>query len=419
MKITPSGPNTMRNFVAAMLEMSFWYMAMSFVFSSTVLPLYANYLTSSTVLIGLVSSTNQMSFVAPQLFSAPHIERLKTKMPFVIKATLMERLPFFFVAIPVFFLHSIPKPVSYGILLFSLALAQGSGGLAAPAWKAALAKAIPVERRALLFSLGSAFGGFLGIAGAFIARYVLKMYSYPISFGICFALAGAANMVSWVQMFFIKEPKKPPEITAEPLRRYLRSLPRVLRSDTNFFRYLVSQFLIVFGGMGVSFYVLYTKQKFGTDDAFVANLTVVALATQSAGIPLFGWLSDRKGHKWLGTSGALVGCLGAVGILLAPASQWIYSVFILANLSKEFLNVSRQSITMEFCDPDKLPTYTALANTTLAVPFLVAPVFAGWIIDVMSYQLAFVLSALFFLAGWFVLKWLVRDPRTDNGPSAR
>jgi MFS family permease len=407
--------NRGRNFVANMLEMSFWTLAMSFVLSSTVLPLYASYLTASTVLIGLMSSANEVSFYIPQLFSASRIERLAVKKPFVIRVTLMERLPFFFVAIPLFLWPGAPKMLSYAVLLFSLALAQGSGGLAAPAWKAMLAKVISSERRGLLFSLGSAFGGLLGIAGALLARYVLVRYSYPISFGICFALAGSANMVSWLCMFFIKEPAKEPETEHPPILKYLRELPNVLRTNPNYSRYLTSQFLVIFGGMGLGFYVLFAKTRFAVDDGFVANMTMAALVTQSGGIPLLGWLSDRKGHTWLGKLGAILGALSAAVIIAAPEKNWMYAVFILANLSRECLAISRKSITMEFCDPDRLPTYTALSSALLAAPMLVAPVIGGWVIKMINYQSAFVASALFYVAGWLVLQRLVRDPRIDCG----
>ena len=88
------------NFTMNMLEMSFWTMAMSFVFSSTILPLYTSYLTSSMLLIGFVVATYEVSFYLPQLFIAPKAEKLLVKKPLVLKATLMERLPFFFVASP-------------------------------------------------------------------------------------------------------------------------------------------------------------------------------------------------------------------------------------------------------------------------------------------------------------------------------
>ena len=141
------------------------------------------------------------------------------------------------------------------------------------------------------------------------------------------------------------------------------------------------------------------------------NLTMAALIAQSVGIPLFGWISDRQGHKWLGKFGATVGCLAALCVIVAPNPIWMYAVFMLANISRECLHVSRQSITMEFCGSDKLPTYTALSNTLLAIPLLLAPVLGGTIINMLSYRWAFFIGAIFYAAGWLVLHRSVTDPR--------
>ncbi len=406
--------NRHRNFIFNMLEMSFWTLAMSFVFSSTILPLYASYLTRSTVLIGLVVAINEVAFFLPQLLSARRIEQLSVKTPFVVRVTLMERLPLFFVAVPIFLWPRAPKPLAYAVLAFSLALAQGSGGYAAPAWKGMLGKIILPDRRGLLFSLGSAIGGLLGIAGALLSRYFLSHYSYPVSFGICFLLAGVANTLSWSFMFGIREPVRQPQIESLPFLDYLKMLPQVLRDNTNFSKYLLSQFFIIFGAMGMGFYAVYARYTFETDDAFVANLTVVALITQSAGIPFLGWLSDRLGHKWLSKMTAVLGCAAAVLIALAPGKRWMYAVFILANLSRESLIVSRDSITMEFCSPERLPTFTALANTIIAAPLLLAPICGGWLIGLVGYRITFIMSAALFIGGWIVLHLGVRDPRKQN-----
>ena len=73
---------------------------------------------------------------------------------------------------------------------------------------------------------------------------------------------------------------------------------------------------------------------------------------------------------------------------------------------------------MEFCDSDKLPTYTALSNTLLAVPLLLAPVLGGGIIKILSYQWTFILAAFFYAAGWLVLHGLVEDPRLEKEGAA-
>ena len=73
----------------------------------------------------------------------------------------------------------------------------------------------------------------------------------------------------------------------------------MLRQNPNFARYLVSRALLILGGMGTAFYVLYARRVFQVDDAFAANLTVAALASQTVFTPLLGWLGAQWGHKWL------------------------------------------------------------------------------------------------------------------------
>ena len=75
------------NFIVNLLEMSFWTMAMSFVFSSTILPLYTSYLTSSSILIGLIVAVNEVAFFLPQLLSARRIEQLEIKKLYISRSS--------------------------------------------------------------------------------------------------------------------------------------------------------------------------------------------------------------------------------------------------------------------------------------------------------------------------------------------
>ena len=57
----------------------------SFIFSSTILTLYASYLTDSAVLIGLVPAVQAVGYLLPQLLLARKAESLDRKKPFVVK----------------------------------------------------------------------------------------------------------------------------------------------------------------------------------------------------------------------------------------------------------------------------------------------------------------------------------------------
>ena len=385
--------------------------AKSFIFSSTVLTLYASYLTSSAALIGLIPAIQQVGYLIPQLLFAHRAESLSRKLPFVARISTMERLPYLFIALAIFLWPGAPKWLAYIVLAVCMATATGSAGLVTPAWKAMLGKLIDPNRRGLLFSLGFGIGGFLGIGGAFLAGYILDTFEYPFSYGLCFLLSFLFQAISWLFLILNREPPKKSQSESHSFSQYIRVIPRFLKNNRNFSWFLGGSVLTIFGGMAVNFYILHARYAFQTTDGFAASLTMAALISQSVGTPLLGWMSDRMGHKWLYELSILLGAASLILMLLIQAQILLYPAFILMNLSIAGLHISRASITMEFGGLDQLPTYTALAGTLLGVPTLAAPVVGGWVLDQFGYTTLYAVALALTLAGWAVIRLRVRDPR--------
>lgn len=399
------------NFAFNTADLSSVNLAKSFIFTQTILTLYASHLTSSAILIGLIPANQQLGFLLPQLLVAPKAESLERKKPFVVRISVMERLPYLFIALGILLWPGAPKWLAYILLAFSIGLATGSAGAATPAWRAMLGKIIHPNRRGLLFGLGFSIGGFLGIGGAFAARQILDSRPYPLSFGLCFLLAFVFQAVSWLFLTFNREPARQVGKRRPSLMTYLKSLPGFLRENPNFARYLLGVTVVVLGTMGNSFYIVYARRAFHVSDGFAGSLTMAVLLCQSVGTPLFGWLSDRLGHKWLTVLSPVLNISALLLVLVAPSPGWLYAVFILMNLSFTALQISRASITMEFGTIDKVPTYTALNGTLMAAPTLLAPILGGWLIDLFGFRMLFVLALIASAAGLVYLQLSVRDPR--------
>ena len=402
------------NFWVNVLDLTFYHLATSFVYGATVLSLYARYLTPSATLIGVIPAIQSVGYFLPQLLAARQTERLVRKKPLVQKISVMERLPYLFVAASIFLWPEAPTWFAFGLLAISLALATGSGGLAGPAWQAMLAKVIPARRRGLLFGLARAMGALLGMGGAMVSRQVLATYQYPTSFGISFGLCFLFQIPSWICLSLNREPPKRPEKGAIGARDYMKRLPNIISNNPNFGRYLVGRALVIMGAMGTAFYVIYARDTFLIDDAFAANLTMASLIGQAASLPLLGWLADRRGHKWLAELGTLIGITGVLLILVAPNELWLYAVYMLMSVSTAGVAVAGSSIILEFCPSDDVPTFSALSSTLLAIPILVAPVFGGWLVDAFGYRPLFVTALGFALLGLAVLRWAVREPRHEH-----
>ncbi len=394
-------------------------LAKSFIFSSTILTLYASYLTSSAVLIGLIPAIQQVGYLLPQLLTARKSETLARFKPYVVRISVMERLPYLFIALAIFLWPKAPSWFAYTMLAVNMGIATGCAGLATPAWKAMLGKVIHPDRRGLLFSLGVGAGGLLGVGGAWLARSILETRSFPVSYGLCFLLSFVGQALSFFFLTLNREPEKKAAAATPSLSEYLRELPEILRRDRNFSMYLASQTLFILGTMAASFYIIYGRYHFGSNDAFAAGLTMVALVTQSAGTPVLGWLSDRLGHKWLAELSSWLGIAALLLMLFIPSAAWLYPVFILANLSVAGMGISRSCITMEFGRIERLPTFTALSGTLLAFPTLLAPVIGGWVLDTAGFAPLFSVALAVALAGWAVLRWCVSDPRMARTAARR
>ncbi|MHB1295411.1 MAG: MFS transporter [Anaerolineae bacterium] len=403
--------NEVWNFVVNLLDLTFFNLAMSFIYSSTVLTVYASHLTDSAVLIGLIPAMQSVGYYLPQLLAAPTAQRLARKKPMVVKFSVMERFPYIFVTLGILLWPDAPRALAFAILAISLTLAFVSGGIGGPAWFAMLAKVIRPERRGLLFGLSTATGGLMGIAGAVLSRHVLSTYAYPMSFGISFLLCFICQLLSWTCLTLNREPAQEPTGEALSLLAYVRKLPQVLRSNANFCRYLGSRVLLILGGMSGTFFILYARRSFVVGDAFAADLTMVSLISQTAITPALGWLADRRGHKWLAELTALVAA-AAVGLaLLAPSAAWFYAVFMLMSIGASGMGVATMSLNMEFCSHDDVPTYAALSSTLLAPPILLAPIIGGWLVDTVGYQALFVTALVLTVAGLATMRWVVREPR--------
>ncbi len=407
--------NQRHNFVVNAGDLISVNLARSFVFSTTILPLYVSYLTKSAVLIGLVPAILEVGFLLPQLFTARKAETLDRMKPYVVKVSLFERLPYLVIALFILLFPDAPSWLAYLVLAVNITIASGSGGLATPAWKTLLRKVIHPNRKAMLFALGMGLGGGLGIGGAWISRFMLQHYRFPYSYGFCFGLAFAAQMLSWGFLAMNREPPRRMATAAVTVREYFARLPALLRRSPNFGRYLVSQVFVILGSMGASFFIIYGKERLGVTDAFAATLTVIALVSQAIAAPIIGWLSDKFGHKTLTVLSVLPGIVAPVLVLLTSSPGWLAFVFILMNLSMAGLRITRNSITMEFSTIEELPTFTAISGTLLAFPTFIAPILGGWLIDTTGYSATFLVACVVSAAGAGITALFVHDPRTKAG----
>lgn len=398
------------NFWVNLLDGTAFWLGIGFASTSTIMPLFLSKLTDSPLPVGLLAVVVQGGWFLPQLFTANAVEQLARKKPIVVNlGFFLERLPFWIAALSP--LLALRRP-TWAIVVFLVAITWHvlGGGIVATAWQDLIARTFPVERRGRFFGLTSAVGAVAAALSTRFSRYLLARYSFPTDFLYIFLLAAGGITVSWIFLSLTRESVQPATAPHRSNRDFLRKLPGIVREDHNFRHYLVARALLALGTMGNGFLTVAALHRWRIPDAVVSDYTLILLVGQAISNLAFGFLADRGGHIRNLVLGTLSAGAGFVIAWIAVDPRWYYLVFFLQGVAFGAVYVSGLMVVVEFCEPERRPTYVGLANTSSGIAGLSAPML-GTALAGLNYNVLFATSAIFSMLSFVMMNWIVREPR--------
>lgn len=401
------------NFFVNLWDVVFIMLGISMISRETVMPALVNQLTDSKLAIGLIPAIYSLGTNLPQLLIANFAERLRYKKPFVmLVGGAGERGGYLLAGLSIYFFAESAPTLALVLFFFFLAYSAFSMGVGTPPWFDMIAKVIPTNRRGVWSGVGHGLGALLGVGGAYVVGYVLEAYLFPNNFALLFVIGFAIMMVSWGGLALTREPASTTVKERIGVKDYYRALPRLLRRDHNYARFLLSRTVAVLGTMATGFYMVYGIERFGVEGATIGWLTAVLVASQALVGVLWGVVADRTGHKFVLTGGALALMAAALLAWFATSQLWLTPIFILLGAGIAAELTSALNIILEFCDPADRPTYIGLTNTLLAPTLALAPLLGGWIATwTDGYSTLFLTTALSAGIGAMLLLLWVREPR--------
>ncbi|MGD8625255.1 MAG: MFS transporter [Anaerolineae bacterium] len=391
---------------------AFWF-ALSFISSSTIVPLFISKLTDSRLLIGLAALVAQGGWFLPQLFTARWIEGRKRVKPVVVNlGFFLERLPTYL--LPVAALLALRSPALALAVFFAGYLWRGLGaGAVGPAWQELVARCFPVKRRGRFLGTANFLGSMAGISGAALSTQFLEDFAFPDNFTYAFAIAAGATTLSWFFLALTREPAQMAGGARQGNRQFLKNLPGVVGRDQNFRRYLLARLLMALGSMGLGFVTVAAVERWQVADSTVGLYTAAYWLGHSLGNLSFGFMADRLGHKLALELGAWAAAAAFALAWLAPAPGWMFLVFVLTGIYVSATLSSGILVTLEFSAPQERPAYLAIANSTVGVANMVAPLAGAWLAGA-GYAWTFAVATGFSLAAVAVMHWQVYEPRTHQ-----
>jgi len=386
--------NLRHNYIVNLLDGGFFGFAMGFTSFSTILPLFVSTLTNSATLIGLIPAIHNAGWQLPQLLTAKRISRMVRYKPFVMLATIHERVPFLGIAAVAYFASALGSDTAL-FLTFLLLIWQGlGGGITANAWQNMINKVIPPDFLATFFGFQSAAANLLASGSAILAGVILEKLPSPLDFTLCFIIASFFMAFSWFFLNATRESDKRIELTGFSNLSILNSVKKILAENPPFLWYLVSRMITQLGNMALSFYIVYAVRELGMDEITAGIMTGILLISQVGSGIMLGWIADKWGRRLVLIFGAALTTLSSILAILTSNINWFYVIFPLAGIGNSVYWTVGMAFTMDFGTDEERPTYVGMANSFIAPAAILAPLFGGWIADISNFKTTFIISAI-------------------------
>ncbi len=378
----------------------------------TIVPLFLSYLTESTALIGFVATLFHIGWQIPQLLTSNYVAGLRRFKPMVLAMTLLERLPYFGLALVAFLIPTIGADLALLLAVLLLGWQSLGGGFTGTPWQSMMSKIMPPHRLGTFFGVQSACVNLFGAGGALLASYILAHHDFPQNFSILFFIAAISLVVSFVFLALTYEPvSEPKDIGVRvPWRDFGGRLGSILRADDNFRWFLIARALTSLSLTAVSFFTIYGIRRYQMTPEFASAMTSVLLVSHTLSSTLVGWAGDRWGHRRILMLGNMATVLTIAIALLAPDVTWFYLVFALTGIVNTTQWSTILTITVQFSSAADRPFYIGMANTLIAPVTVFAPIIGGWLVDAAGFELVFTLFALAGLLSLLVYLIAMRDP---------
>jgi MFS family permease len=400
------------NVTALGADYALFIVGLSFASQSTLLPAFAAYLGAPNVVIGAIPAVMTLGWFGPSLFAAGHTETLARKLPFVLRYTIWERVPFVVLAFAAFVLADRAPGLALAVVLLMLLVITGVGGVLMPAWMDIVGRLVPLTIRGRFFAFSNLAASAGGFAGSFATAAILAAVPAPASYGLCFACAAVCMALSYAALVVVREPAAASRATPVALRAYLARIPALLARDPNLAWFLTARAFAMLGSMGSGFYTVYALRAWEAPASQVGVFTTLLFLGQMTGNVALGPLADRHGHRVVIIAG-VAATLGASMVALgAPTLEVFGATFVLMGVQLAAMNMSNLSVMLEFAPgPAEQPTYIGLGTTLLAPIAVGAPLAGGLLADAGGFTSVFAVAAAAAAIALGLLIARVRDPR--------
>lgn len=420
-----------RNYVLGIINGATFMAAMSLFSPTTVGAMFIAELTDKKAVVGLMYSLMMVGWSWPQMIISHMLEHRPFKKPFYVVSAVLRILVLGLVLLAITLVGNRNKTLllcAYGLLMFSF---SSLGGIGIIPFMDIVSKTMPPNRRGAFFAYRRLYAGVLGIGGGYFVQFILKEelgIPYPTNFLIIFGAAFLLMAISSVCFCFASEPAGHVAPHTMGFRQRLRRGWRIFRKDRNYRRLYLARSALALGGMATPIYAVYAVKDLGAPVSQTGMFILIGAISATVTTVVWKRIGDVHGNRLLMLAAAFLtlaapfvasvcGAMPASSDGSNPALTLYLLVFAFASPAMAANGIAATNYLLEIAPETRRPTYVGFMYT-IAAPLAFCGWLGGWLADVTSPELVFILAQACTVVAIFLV-WRIDEPRKSRQLASR
>lgn len=396
-------PKEKRNYLALIWHAVWLSLAMTFADVNTVLPALIIVVGGSQFHIGILTSIMVGIPFISQLLFVGFLKEKKFKKGYLLLGIYLRVIALAGVAFTLFEQDNLSSSIIILLVFGWMFIFSISGAFAGISYQDILGKSIKKDTRKK-FLVSRQFWGSIGLLiSAIIARQLLQQYSYPDNYLIFFSTAAVFLFIAAFGFWAIKEKPTKVEKDGKGLIEVLKSIPSVLRKDSNMRNFIILSNLIGLTVILIPFFIALLKDKAIINKSLIGNFLLLQMVGMI--VSNFVWNKIVKRTAFKGVmkfTAILFSLLPVLALLFAyklPVELFAL-VFLLTGTGISGYKIALGGILLEITTESNRALYSGIYG---AFNFTVSifPLLIGILVMSFGYIPIFIVVSLCSLAAFF------------------
>ncbi len=393
--------NIKKTFFAFIWHGVFYALTAAMLDLNTVFPSLITELTENKIILAAMIT---ILFGTPLIFNvifSHFLRRAKSKKKFLLIGIYLRGLSFLGMAIFVYFFAKDTPSITIYSLFFFLLIYSVSAGFAGISYSDLIAKTITDSKlRNKLFTYKQFLSSISGFLGGLIVTYIFTQNMlFPINYTINLSIGFIGLFIASIGFYFIKEPQteEVPD-SNESLKTFFKKIPKILKTDNEFRRFIIIENLSSFGIMVMPFYIIFAREVLFIQDKHIGIYLLILISGKITSTIIWGLIGKKWDARTVVTICIVIG--GVIPILAILLSTYWPSLFGIVFFLLGFTISGRQigfsPYLLDIAPKDKRVEYLGIRGS-MNIFIVVLPLLGAIIIKSFGYIPTFILVSVILL----------------------